>query len=135
MSPTYSRRAVLAGTGAAAAAAATAALSGCEVARTADAPPSGTSLGRTADVPVGGGHVLSDLDVVVTQPEAGTFKAFSALCTHRGCRVDEVSDGEIVCPCHISRFAISDGSVTFGPADQPLPAFKLKVSGDEIMVA
>ncbi|MBO4272652.1 Rieske (2Fe-2S) protein [Microbispora triticiradicis] len=132
MSSTYSRRAVLAGTGAVAAAAA---LSGCEVARTVDAPPSGTSLGRTGDVPVGGGHVLSDLDVVVTQPEAGTFKAFSALCTHRGCRVDEVSDGEIVCPCHVSRFAITDGSVTDGPAGQPLPSFKLKVSGDEIVVA
>jgi Rieske Fe-S protein len=26
----------------------------------------------------------------VTQPEAGDFKAFTAVCTHQGCLVDRV---------------------------------------------
>ena len=33
---------------------------------------------KTSDVPVGGGVVLADQKVVVTQPTAGTYKAFSA---------------------------------------------------------
>ena len=34
------------------------------------------------------GHL--DVAVVVTQPEAGTYKAFSAICTHQGCLVGSV---------------------------------------------
>jgi len=57
---------------------------------------------------------------VVTQPVSGTFKAFSATCTHQGCAVSEVANGTINCPCHGSRFAVADGSVTAGPATTPL---------------
>jgi len=58
---------------------------------------------------------------VVTQPNAGNFKAFSAICTHLGCLVTKVFDGAIYCPCHGSKFSIVDGSVMVGPATQPLP--------------
>jgi nitrite reductase/ring-hydroxylating ferredoxin subunit len=131
MSNTYRRRTVLAG----GAVVAGAALAGCEVKRTAEPPPSGTALGKTSDIPVGGGRVVPGSGVVVTQPESGTFKAFSASCTHRGCAITEVCDGSIICPCHLSKFAISDGSVADGPADQPLPEFKVNIVGDNISVA
>ena len=42
----------------------------------------GTALGKTSEVPVGGGAIFKNEQVVVTQPAAGTFKAFSAVCTH-----------------------------------------------------
>ena len=66
------------------------------------AAPAGqvTVLAAVADVPVGGGVILTDRDVVVTQPVPGTFKAFSATCTHQGCAVNEVANGTINCPCH-----------------------------------
>jgi hypothetical protein len=35
--------------------------------------------------------------VVVTQPSAGEFKAFSAVCTHLQCVVDQVANGTIDC--------------------------------------
>ncbi|GLZ33849.1 iron-sulfur protein [Lentzea sp. NBRC 105346] len=125
----YSRRAVIAGAGAAIAATA----AGCgEVVRTADPPPSGTPLGKVSAIPVGGGEIFPDAGVVVCQPEPGKFKAFSAICTHRGCKVTSVKDGQITCECHFSVFAIKDGSVTSGPAKQPLPEFGLKVDGDDI---
>ena len=74
-------------------------------------------------------------DVVVTQPTAGEYKAFSATCTHQGCKVKSVADGVIVCPCHGSRFAIADGSVTAGPATSPLPAKSVSVEGGSIVLA
>ena len=40
-----------------------------------------------AEIPVGGGKVFEALKVVVTQPTAGDFKAFSAVCTHQACTV------------------------------------------------
>ncbi|WP_338899083.1 Rieske (2Fe-2S) protein [Streptomyces sp. TG1A-60] len=92
-------------------------------------------LARTADIPVGGGRIFEDRKVVVTQPEEGDFKAFSAVCTHQGCIVSSVSDETINCACHGSRFQIADGAVANGPATRPLPAEEIKVSGNSIQLA
>ncbi|MET9433055.1 Rieske (2Fe-2S) protein [Streptomyces sp. NPDC006551] len=95
----------------------------------------GAPLARTADIPVGGGKVLADQGVVITQPTAGEFKAFSSKCTHQGCAVSGVGDGVITCPCHQSLFDVSDGSVKGGPATAPLPPTPIKVEGDAITLA
>ncbi|WP_328559298.1 Rieske (2Fe-2S) protein [Streptomyces coelicoflavus] len=95
----------------------------------------GPALAATADIPEGGGKVFPDQKVVVTQPAAGEFKAFSATCTHQGCAVKSVADGVINCPCHNSNFSITDGSVQGGPAPKPLPAVQITVSGDSIRLA
>lgn len=91
----------------------------------------GTVLARTSEVPVGGGVILSDNGVVVTQPEQGSFKAFSATCTHQGCVVASVSD-TINCTCHGSAFSITDGSVKKGPATSALEERRVTVEGDQI---
>ncbi|MFS4094522.1 Rieske (2Fe-2S) protein [Streptomyces sp. AF1A] len=95
----------------------------------------GAALAKTSDIPQGGGKIFKDKGVVVTQPAAGTFKAFSATCTHQGCTVGSVANGVIVCPCHNSHFSAEDGSVKQGPATRPLPAAKITVAGDEIKMA
>jgi nitrite reductase/ring-hydroxylating ferredoxin subunit len=77
---------------------------------------SGTVLGATSEIPEGGGKVFADAGVVVTQPKAGEFKAFSSKCTHQGCAVKDIRDGLIICPCHDSHFSATDGSVKKGPA-------------------
>nr|WP_254552265.1 Rieske 2Fe-2S domain-containing protein [Kitasatospora sp. MMS16-BH015] len=92
----------------------------------------GAPLAKASDIPVGGGIVLKERKVVVTQPAPGEFKAFSAICPHRGCSVQEVTGGTINCPCHGSKFKISDGSVAKGPATEPLAEAKVTVSGDSI---
>ncbi|MEO3885045.1 Rieske (2Fe-2S) protein [Nonomuraea sp. B5E05] len=99
------------------------------------APQVGGALAKTADIPVGGGTIFKDQKIVITQPTEGDFKAFSALCTHKGCPVASVEGGSIVCPCHGSKFAIADGAVTDGPADKPLAAQEIKVDGDQITLA
>ncbi|MBM7053369.1 Rieske (2Fe-2S) protein [Streptomyces durocortorensis] len=92
----------------------------------------GAELARTGDIPVGGGTVFKEQKIVVTQPEEGEFKAFSAVCTHASCLVSTVSDGTINCPCHGSKFSITDAAVEAGPATRPLPAEQISVSGGAI---
>ncbi|MGW0815324.1 Rieske (2Fe-2S) protein [Streptomyces viridiviolaceus] len=92
----------------------------------------GRELAPTSDIPVGGGRVFTDEKVVVTQPEQGDFKAFSAVCTHQGCTVSDVRDGTINCACHDSRFRIADGSVEQGPATKPLPEERITVEGNSV---
>lgn len=96
---------------------------------------SGGTLAKTADIEVGGGTIFGDQQVVVTQPNAGEFKCFTAVCTHQGCIVSSVSDGEIHCQCHGSAFSIDDGSVVNPPANQPLAEKQITVSGDSITLA
>ncbi|MEV5321240.1 Rieske (2Fe-2S) protein [Streptomyces sp. NPDC052687] len=93
---------------------------------------SGTVLGATSEIPEGGGKVFADAGVVVTQPTAGDFKAFSSKCTHQGCAVKDIRDGLIICPCHDSHFSATDGSVKKGPATKPLPPAGITVEGEEI---
>jgi Rieske Fe-S protein len=152
-----SRRTVLACVGAASAAA----LAGCarynsnnggvagsqpaQDSSTAAAPASGGSgaaaqsgppvLANTSDIPVGGGKILADKKIVITEPQAGSFKAFTAVCTHQGCIVDSVSGGTINCPCHGSKFSIANGSVVNGPAASPLAPVSITVQGTSIVQA
>jgi nitrite reductase/ring-hydroxylating ferredoxin subunit len=97
---------------------------------------SGSASGglNVSQVAVGSGIILQNQDAVVTQPQAGAFKAFSATCTHQGCMVGGVSDGTINCPCHGSKFNITDGSVVNGPATLPLPQKTVTVTGDILTV-
>lgn len=106
----------------------------------ASAPPDGTvggtkALASVADIPVGGGKIFTAEQVVVTQPTAGTIRAFSAKCTHQGCTVTSVENARIVCGCHNSSFDIADGSVKAGPADRPLPTAAVTVDGESIRLA
>lgn len=95
----------------------------------------GKVIARTSEIPVGGGKIISAHKIVVTQPTKGTYKAFTAVCTHQGCTVGEITGGVIQCPCHGSEFSVADGSVKQGPADAPLASYKVTVKGDGITVA
>jgi nitrite reductase/ring-hydroxylating ferredoxin subunit len=89
---------------------------------------------KVADVPVGGGVIMQDADFVVTQPAAGTYKAFSKICTHQGCPVSSVANGHINCTCHGSTFSVTDGSVVSGPARKALAETKVTLSGDSLVI-
>ncbi|GGN04677.1 Rieske Fe-S protein [Actinoplanes campanulatus] len=94
---------------------------------------SGNVLVATSKVAVGSGVILDE--VVVTQPTEGTYKAFSNVCTHQGCKVSVIKDGSIICKCHNSLFSIEDGAPTSGPAGQPLAAVAIDVDGDNVVTA
>ncbi len=94
----------------------------------------GKPVAETSEIPLGGGKILSEAQVVITQPVKGTFKAFTSQCTHQGCQVGGVEDGVIECPCHGSKFAIADGSVKQGPATVALPDYPVHVKNGQVVL-
>ncbi|MFF2267725.1 Rieske (2Fe-2S) protein [Cellulosimicrobium cellulans] len=147
---TPTRRVVLAGSGAGAALALLAACGGGGPTGTRDDGTSGgegsggggpdvgpgQALASVDDVPVGGALAVTvdGAPLLVTQPEEGTFAAFSAICTHQGCTVAP-GDGELLCPCHASRYDLATGAVLGGPAPSPLPEVPVTVDGGEVTSA
>ena len=102
-------------------------------ATSAAASAAGDAIAKV-EIPVGGGKIIDAIKVVITQPTAGDFKAFSAVCTHQGCTVSSVSGGTINCACHGSTFDIATGAVTSGPATKALPAKTVTVGADGITI-
>lgn len=106
---------------------------------TASADSSGSAAAAggtpTSEVPVGGGTVFPDTMTVVTQPTAGTFKAFDAVCPHQGCTVGSVENGQIICPCHQSHFDATTGDRVSGPAPTGLTAKTITVTGTAFTVS
>ena len=98
-----------------------------------DNPPGGSVarfLADTGDIPVGGGRILGW--VLVVQPTAGTFAAFSAVCPHRGARVSPPENGVMTCYEHTSLFRMTDGAVIAGPTPTGLTAIPITVDGTAI---
>ncbi|KQY43983.1 Rieske (2Fe-2S) protein [Cellulomonas sp. Root137] len=84
-------------------------------------------LAAVDDIPDGGGIVIADEKLVLTR-DGDTVRCFSAVCTHQGCLVGGVRDGEIRCPCHGSAFDAATGAVVQGPATEPLEAEEIEVT-------
>ena len=130
------RRTVIVGTGVGVmAAAVTVAACSSSSTTSATSTPATSAAGSgpvttTAAVPVGSAIIVGDL--VITQPTAGVFKGFSAVCPHAGCNVSKVTEGKIICPCHGSAFNV-DGSVDKGPAKTGLESKPITVRGDSIV--
>ncbi|MBA2678848.1 MAG: protein kinase [Ktedonobacteraceae bacterium] len=62
----------------------------------------------------------------------GNFVAFDRACTHEGVAVDyDAGAHQLVCPAHGATFdPANGGSVTQGPADNPLPRVSVRVNND-----
>lgn len=99
---------------------------------TSSGPIEGGKNVPKSSIPVGGGLIVSDGEIVITQPTEGDYKGFTSICTHQQCPVTSVEDGVINCNCHGSQFSITDGSVVRGPATEPLASKPVTVTGDQI---
>ncbi len=140
------RRTVLVTGGALGAAVALAACGGSgegEAASSAPAPsdatgsgaaPAGEVLGPLDQVTVGSGVVYDGPKVVVTQPVEGDIRGFTAVCPHQGCLVSEVTNNEILCPCHGSLFSAEDGAVITGPATTGLAPVTVSVADNQVVL-
>lgn len=81
-------------------------------------PELGTSGGYRVISAVQGAQV----NVIIINV-AGSFRAFTAVCTHEGCLVDSFNGSRIRCPCHGSEFDTSGRNVV-GPAPRPLVEYR-----------
>jgi rieske iron-sulfur protein len=64
--------------------------------------------------------------------------AYTSICTHTGCDVDDwlADEQHLSCPCHFSIFDPKDaGRVVDGPAPRMLPALPLKIVDGKLVVA
>ena len=111
---------------------------------------SGSKKSSGGDAKAGGGAIASESEVapgsaikfedsgnpaVLIHLDNGDFVAYSAVCTHQGCRV-AYQDGNLACPCHGSIFDPTDGAaVVSGPAQRPLPEIPVKLQGGEVVKA
>ena len=97
---------------------------------------SDTPLGTTDQIPVNGGMLFEADEYIVTQPKAGKFVGFDALCTHEGCPVDVFdTPNTMSCSCHGAQFDANNGKVKGGPARKPLPKKPIIVEGNNIYKA
>ncbi len=72
--------------------------------------------------------------IVVYHREDDTFDVLSGICTHAHCEVDWNSFAKMWdCPCHGARFEPS-GTVTNGPAIEPLRPLRFIDLGQELDV-
>ena len=96
----------------------------------------GKQLAKLSDIPVGG-SISATLDgnpIILAQPSTGKVVAFTAICTHQGCTVNP--DGAVLrCPCHASTYDAFTGKNTGGPAQSPLAAIPVTVSGGAVLAS
>lgn len=84
-------------------------------------------LGDISNFPVGSRTVRSDIPAVIINKD-GEIIAYSLVCTHLGCTVEESATG-FDCPCHGSRFD-ENGNVLAGPAQKTLRKLRVEISED-----
>ncbi|HEX8305215.1 MAG TPA: Rieske 2Fe-2S domain-containing protein [Jatrophihabitans sp.] len=97
-------------------------------------PASGAPLAKLSDITVGEAIAATGPDggdIIIVRTAATTVEAYSAICTHEGCTVKPAGK-ELDCPCHGSVFDLK-GAVLNGPAQRPLKAVKVALSGDNVV--
>jgi len=83
------------------------------------------------DIPNNGALAYKEARVAIIR-ESDKISAVSLVCTHLGCTVSATA-GELVCPCHGSSFDWQ-GNVLKGPANRPLPQYKVEERDGRIAV-
>lgn len=99
--------------------------------------PTGTLIAAVSNVQVGTAFKFTDpttgMPAYLMQPATGTFVAYSAICTHQGCIVnDNVSNGSLDCPCHGAQFDATTGAHQRGPGRGDLAKLNVSAIGDSI---
>jgi thiosulfate dehydrogenase (quinone) large subunit len=94
----------------------------------ADVAGAGARLARSSALGPGQSLVVRDpangAPALLVREAGGRVAAVGATCTHAGCEV-VYQDGQVVCPCHDSRFDLRTGAVERGPAQRPLPVLRV----------
>ena len=94
-------------------------------------------VAQTKDIAAGTG-ILVELEGerIALFNENGTFYAIGDICTHAGGPLSEGDlDGDTVtCPWHLAQFNVKTGEVVSPPATDPVPSYRVKVEGEDILI-
>ena len=95
------------------------------------------AIAKTSDIPIGSGKKfdVEGVPILITQPRAGEFRGFSAVCTHAGFVMTNMANSEIKCDNHGAVYSADDGSVLSGPAPRALGKVTVTVEGDDVLVS
>lgn len=95
------------------------------------------AVAKTTDIPIGSGKKfdVEGVPILITQPRAGEFRGFSAVCTHAGFVMSNVANSEIKCDNHGAVYSADDGSVLSGPAPRALGKVIVTIEGDDVLVS
>jgi cytochrome b6-f complex iron-sulfur subunit len=93
-------------------------------------------VGKATEVPENSGKIFQfNKDRVIVINDNGKLTACSAVCTHLGCLVHwDNALNLIACPCHGAKYK-QTGEIISGPQPLPLPAFKARVEGENIIIS
>lgn len=85
--------------------------------------------GKATRVTVGGAEVL-------LYRAEGTVCALANRCSHRGGPLHKgrITDGQVICPWHLSTFNLEDGSIVRGPATAPQRAYDARIAEGKIEI-
>ncbi|MEU5686975.1 Rieske (2Fe-2S) protein [Streptomyces venezuelae] len=97
------------------------------------APTAPVDLGKADDVKVGASKLYKDSNVVVSRISDDEYKAYSTICTHARCPIQNLEGHKLVCQCHGSEFDATNGKVLHEPANEPLPEVPVKVANGKII--
>ncbi len=83
-------------------------------------------------------NVVAEGEEILLAKIAGEVYALDDCCTHA---LGMLSMGElhadtceVQCPIHEGRFDLRTGEVTAPPAEEPVPAYVVRIEGDDILV-
>ena len=93
-------------------------------------------VGKASEVPENSGKIFQfNKDKVIVINDNGQLTACSAVCTHLGCLVHwDNAQNLISCPCHGAKYK-QTGEIISGPQPLPLPSFKARVEGEDLIIA
>ncbi len=81
---------------------------------------------KKVSFPFNPNKTISFQDDYIVVNTGGQTKVFSSHCTHLGCTINKMEEGQLTCPCHGSAFDLN-GNVTKGPAVRPLDSMSFSI--------
>ncbi len=80
-----------------------------------------------------GGFLHIDAADMLVVNVNGEIRAFSAICTHQGCEIQDFQNNRFTCWCHGSQFD-TNGQVVRGPASSSLPKYTVERNGNIVRI-
>ena len=94
------------------------------------------TVGKEEDFAPGSGTIFrfGNKPGILVRTKEGTFRAFTATCTHLDCTVQYKKEaGVIWCACHNGQYDLTGRNIA-GPPPRPLDPFEVTVKGGHVVV-